>query len=289
VDWNDLKAFEAIAQAGSLTEAARRTGMSIATLSRRLEHLESKLSLRLVQRSPLGIDLTQDGRALFAATHETQNSVDAVLRLAQSLAAGEMRPPVRVSATETVITTMLAPNLHHLPQSGDAIAVDLIVSNENANLSKREADIAIRLARPAQETLLAKKIATISTSLYAAPAYVSAHEANLHSPKDQSFILYGDQFGEISEVAWARKHGLLGRAKMLSSSTLAMLEAVKCGSGIGLLPDYLAGAHDLQRVDFPAPPARSLWLVFHRTAKSDPRMQSVRRWIVESVKSRLVA
>ena len=289
MDWNDLKAFEAVAQAGSLTEAARRSGMSIATLSRRLDNLERTLGLKLVQRGAQGAELSPDGQALIGSTSEARNSVDAVLRLACALRAGNAQSPVRVSATETVITTLLAPNAallnHHT-------AIELIVSNKNANLYKREADIAVRLARPAQETLIARRLASVSTSLYVSAAYLNSRKPQSSNLGDQTFILYSDQFGEIPEVVWARKHGLADRASIFSSSTLAILNAVVAGTGIGLLPDYLAEERNLHRIDFPAPPPRPLWLVFHKDSKSDVRMRAVRQWIVECVRaktSRLVS
>ncbi|MEM8499708.1 MAG: LysR family transcriptional regulator [Pseudomonadota bacterium] len=284
MDWNDLKAFEAIAHAGSLTEAARTSGMSIATLSRRLDHLEETLELKLVMRSSVGIELTQNGKALFISTNQAQNAVGNVCRLAAALKAGEADMPVRISATETVITTLLSPNLSDLFRDDASTSVDFIVSNENVNLSKREADLAIRLASPVQETLITKRLATITTSLYASKDYFSDNQPSVDTMKNQRFVLYDDHFGDIPEVLWAREHGFPGRASMQSSSTLAMLEAVKQGIGVGLLPDFLARKHDLKRVDFPTPPARSLWLVLHRDVRKEPKVVKVRNWITESVR-----
>lgn len=288
MDWNDLKAYEAIARAGSLTEAARRSDMSIATLSRRLESLEHTIGIKLAIRSSSGIELTQDGRALYEATHLAQNAVDEAMRLGVALKSGEAELPVRVSATETVITTFLAPKLSTHFGRRKLPPVDFIVTTDNTNLAKKDADMAVRLAKPTHDTLVTRRIATVKTSLFASPAYLEANPVDRESLNNQRFIIYNDQFGEIPETMWARKHGFYEHAVMLSSSTLAMLEAVRAGVGIGLLPNYLAQKYGLVSIDYPAPPPRSLWLVFHRDTRADKRIKTVRDWIAEAIRSGVV-
>lgn len=289
MDWNDLKAFEAVARAGSLTLAAQRSDMSIATLSRRLERLETRLGLSLVIRTPAGMELTSHGRAVFEGVHDVNDAVDAVLRLSRSLKSGDAVLPVRISATETVITTILAPAMSALRARPCGPSIDFIVSNDNADLTRREAELAIRLAAPAQDTLVAKRLGMVATSLFASPAYMSAHKPSPSTLQAQTFILYDDQFGHIPETVWAARHGFAERAVMVSSSTLAMLEAVKGGIGIGLLPEYLANRHGLVRIDFPTPPARVLWLVFHKDVQAQPQIKAVRNWISESFRQALSA
>ena len=285
VDWNDLKAYEAIARAGSLTGAAHHSDMSIATLSRRLDSLERNVGIKLAIRSSSGIELTQNGRALFEATHLAQNAIDEAMRLGVALKSGEADLPVRVSATETVITTFLAPKLPAPSDDHKLPPVDFIVTTDNTNLAKKDADIAIRLAKPTQDTLITRRIATVKTSLFASPSYLEANPFDRESLNGHRFIIYNDQFGDIPETIWARKQGFYERAVMFSSSTLAMLEAVVAGSGIGLLPDYLAHKHNLVSIDYSTPPPRTLWLVFHRDTQADKRIKAVRDWIAETIRS----
>jgi DNA-binding transcriptional LysR family regulator len=289
MDWNDLKAFEAVARAGSLTLAAQRSDMSIATLSRRLEQLETSLGLRLVVRTPAGMELTSHGSSVFKGLHDVHDAVDAVLRLSRALKSGDADLPVRISATETVTTTILAPAINALRARPGAPSIDFIVSNENADLTRREAELAIRLAAPAQDTLVAKRLGIVATSLFASPAYMTAHNPSLSTLQAQTFILYDNQFGDIPETVWAAQHGFAERAAMVSSSTLAILEAVKTGMGIGLLPEYLARRHGLVRIDCPTPPARALWLVFHKDEQARPQIKAVRNWISESFRQALSA
>ena len=289
LDWNDLKAFEIVANGGSLTEAAKRSGTSVSTLSRRIDNLEKVLGLKLIVRSPSGISLTKDGNKLHQETERAHLAIDGVLRLAQALKEGRTTSPIRISTTETVITTLLAPELPKLYDFSAAPKVDFIVSNEIADLTKREADLAIRLARPQQNTLMAKKLGLVNTSLYATKEYLKKSPVVDESIGSHKLILYDNRFGDIPEVKWADQHNLNPSAVMYSSSTLAMLAAVSAGAGIGLLPDYLASERGLARIEFPAPPPRPLWLVFHRDSKQDPEIKSVRDWISNSVKSGLRA
>ncbi len=289
LDWNNLKAFEEVAAAGSLTEAARRSAMSIATLSRRVEQLEQTLDLQLVRRSATGIELTREGVVLLNSTQTAHAAVDEVVRLAKHLRAGHSELPVRVSATETVITTLLSPNLKQLAALAGAPKVDFRVSNEIANLSKQEADIALRLAAPKQDTLVAKRLGSISTSLYASSDYAVSRPFHLEQLAEHAFVLYNDRFGQIPEVSWAERHGLTRYAVLTSSSTLAMLEAVRSGVGLGLLPDYLAKESGLTKVAFSSPPPRPLWLVFHRDARRSKRHRAVRDWISHSVTLKIQA
>ncbi|MEM9396165.1 MAG: LysR family transcriptional regulator, partial [Pseudomonadota bacterium] len=175
MDWNNVKAFVAVVRAGSISEAARSAGMSIATLSRRIDQLEHATSLKLLLRSSSGVTVTQEGASFYRATRDAQTAMDTVQRVARSLKAREAELPVRVSATETVITTLLAPRLAALKSFEHAPRIDLLVSYENADLSKREADMAIRLAAPVQETLVARKLGTIHSQLYASNDYFARH------------------------------------------------------------------------------------------------------------------
>ncbi|MEM9317280.1 MAG: LysR family transcriptional regulator, partial [Pseudomonadota bacterium] len=215
-DWNDVKAFSEVAQAGSLTEAARRSGISIATLSRRLEQIERAMGLQLVRRSPAGAELTEDGKALLPAVQEAHDAMDTVLRLSRVLKDRETALPVRISATETVITTLLAPALKGLEVKRDRPAIDFVVSTENADLSKREAEMAIRLAAPALDTLHARRLGTVASSLYTAPKYPAVGSEDAQAFLSQDFVLYDERFGDIPEVIWARNQGIANRAVMLS-------------------------------------------------------------------------
>ena len=287
VDWNNVKAFVAVVRAGSISEAARSAGMSIATLSRRIDQLEHATSLKLLLRSSSGVTVTQEGASFYRATHDAQIAMDTVQRVARSLQAREAELPVRVSATETVITTLLAPRLAALKSLEHAPRIDLLVSYENADLSKREADMAIRLAEPVQETLVARKLGTIHSQLYASNDYFARRNPTTATLKQQEYLLLDDRYGDIPEVVWAREQGFTARALMLSSSTLALLEAAKRGQGIGLFPEYLARCHGLIRVDYPVSLVRPLWMVFHKSARNDPRIKQVRTWVASSVKAGL--
>ena len=148
MDNDDLRYLLAVAQLGSLSSAARRLDVSISTVARRLDALEAALKLRLVDRRINGVRLTPHGERIAAMAEPLVEQAARIKRTADALHGGDREQPVRVSATEFVVSDVLAPALPDLWQRGGQFPVLLISQAQIVSLASRDAEIAVRMARP---------------------------------------------------------------------------------------------------------------------------------------------
>ena len=184
LDWEDLRHFHALGRLGTLSAAARALGVEHATVARRVAHLEEKIGAKLVDRRGRRLSLTAKGQQI--ASIATRMSEDALTIERAALNADNRHAgTVRVSAPPALATALLAERLVRLRQRHPGIDVVVIGETRYASLGRREADIAVRMARPEQGDLTVTKIDEIGFSLYADPAYLAAtREA------DWSFVGY---------------------------------------------------------------------------------------------------
>jgi DNA-binding transcriptional LysR family regulator len=287
MDWQDLRVFSAAAQGRTLTEAGRRLGLAVATVARRIDALETSLGLRLFDRSPGGIALTTHGRALQARIPPAVAAIADIDRLAAALRAGAWPDPIRVSATEPVVADILAPALPALFARAPDIRLELSVQTEVVSLAAREADVAVRFARPTGDSLIVKRLPDIGFGLYAARSYLCGRRAADIELSRERVLGYDMTYGRVAEVAWMENAGLADALAARTPSTRALLEAVKAGAGIALLPRTMVrGAAELVELPPPLPlPRRGVWLVWHRDLVRARPLRLVRDWIVEAFRS----
>jgi DNA-binding transcriptional LysR family regulator len=284
VNWDDIRTFDAVASARTLTAAARRLNVSVATISRRLDSLESGLGLRLVDRTPEGIRLTADGAALVDCVKSAASAVDGLRRRADALKAGDMRP-IRVSATEPIAAELLAPALPDLIRRLPTIRVEIAVSAEVVSLASRGVDMALRLARPRGDSLLVQRLPPFNLGLYASRDYLGARRPDGLDLRASRLMTYDDTYGPIAEVAWVRDMGLADASRIRTSSTRALLTATLAGAGVGLLPEILARRYQtLVRIPTDIPiPERNIWLMSHKDLRRSPNHRIVRAWILRTL------
>jgi DNA-binding transcriptional LysR family regulator len=287
MQWDDLRCFIAVADAGTLSAAARRVGLSVATIGRRLDALEAALGLRLADRSPEGAALTGSGHRVLALAQAGADQLVQIERVAAALRRGEWSDPVRITATEPIVSEILAPALPALWRSDPRIRIELQSSTEVARLASREADIAIRLFEPKGDSLFIRKLPVLSMSVYASRLYLGGRAADEVDLGRERLLSFNDSYGRIPETTWIETLGLEGRVAFKTSSTRALLKAVSAGAGLALLPDLFA-----RRVPglVPIPmakalPSRTPWLVVHRDLRRARHLRPVRAWIVQSFKT----
>jgi len=288
LDWEAIRCFVAVARRGSLSEAADELGMSIPTISRRIDGLETQLALKLLQRGPRGARLTEAGHAILQVAEPGARQLSQIARRARALQEGPNLPAVRISATESVIADVLAPRLDRLRAQDPSISIDLEVSNDIANLNAGRTDVAIRMVRPAEETLMARRLPVIRLGLFASPDYLKGKDLDRLVLSDEHLVWLDRQYGEIAENIWLKAQGLEASIRFSSSSVRALLNAAVAGVGIAPLPAYAARKAGLMEVPHRAMPERQPWLVFHRDTKTNPRLQLVRDWIVTCFKEEIV-
>ncbi len=280
MDWNDLRIFCAVAESRTLGDAATRLRLSIATVARHLDSLEQDLGFKVTRRSPKGVELTIEGERVWERASKVEARMNDVDRLTTALRSDGRTMPVRVSATEPIISELLAPALQSL-MVAPHVRIDLVSTTEVVSLSAHEADIAVRFAKPIGDSLIVRSLPSLRFGLYASRAYLAGRDPAGLELKHERLIGFDGSYGRIAEVAWIEENGLAKALAVRTSSARAMARAVEAGVGIALLPRVFASTHDLIEIPSPSPiPKRPVWLVTHRDLQSVPAIKRVRSWIV---------
>ncbi|MGF1605549.1 MAG: LysR family transcriptional regulator [Rhodothalassiaceae bacterium] len=283
-DWDDLRHFLAVAETGSLSAAAKDLGTSQPTVGRRLDALETRLGAKLFARTAQGMALTETGTAVLDHARRVRDETAAIARAADKR---DGRPSgiVRVSTIESTgewVTRGLGAFRERYP----GIEVELVIEDQVADLSAREADIAIRLFRPQQNSLIARRLSTVLYSFYAAEGFL----ARYGRPRTVADMANFDFVGwyEAQTAPYKRE---TSRAQLpapettvvRTNSATTMIGAVREGVGIGRLPIVLAeGVEGLVRL-FPDLVCAELdiWLVAHADLRTTARIRALWDHIVE--------
>jgi DNA-binding transcriptional LysR family regulator len=263
-DWNDLRYFIAVTAAGSLSAAARGLGVEHTTVARRIEALEGVLGVRLFDRFARGWALTEAGQTLLPQAQRVEAEIHGLLR--QASGTGQEHGTVRISAPPAIAAQWIAPHLSALRERLPGIQIELGAEQAQVDLSRREADIAIRFRRPQIPDLAVRVIATVRYHLCATPAYLTSH-----SPEEWEFIGYDDSLNDAPQQEWL--DAIAGtRPFIIRSNDLNTIAfAARNNAGIAALPDFLAGGLIIDSV--PCPVQRKLWMVIHDDVRKSPRVR----------------
>ena len=278
LDWDDLRYFLAIARRHSLSAAARELRVTQSTMGRRLDGLESRLGVKLLKRTPNGYVLTSAGKRVLVNTERME--IEA-LSLERKVGGCDVRLDgnVRVTTVETLGATILTRLLAEFQRRLPGISLELVMDNRTLSLSKRDADIAVRLARPQQQDLIVKKVGNVAFALYASKAYLKQHGAPdfVAGCEGHSVIALHDEIPSFPDAQWLAK--LTSKAKIVlsSNSRYSHLEAAVEGAGMACLPRYLADRHKtLVRLKTPGgAPLREIWLAVHKDTRQTARVRAV--------------
>lgn len=279
LDWNDLRHVLAIHRKGTLARAARSLAIDPTTVGRRLAALEAQIGAKLFDRTPEGFVTTAAGRELLRHAERMEGEA---LALERSLAGRDQRAAgtVVVSATEMLATRFIAPHLGRFAKKNPDVVVLLQCTNRNVSLSRREADVALRLARPEEENVVVKKLTDIPLALYASPRYLEANGA----PEDpdetlagHAVLLFADVPPFAQENAWLVPRAEGARVPFRSDSVSSIYSAAVGGVGLALLPRAAAdGDPGLVRVPTRTAPApRVIWQAVHRDLVRNARVRVV--------------
>lgn len=274
-DWEDLRYFVAFSQEESLAKAARQLKVDHATVARRIASLEQSLELKLVDRRPRAYVLTADGERIAERGKRMQAESFAVERMSiagQEIVSGE----VVISAPPSMACNVIAPNLGKLRAQHPAVRIRLIADTRNVSLIRREADIAVRLSRPVEVDLVARKIAALPFSLYASPDYLASHV-----PEDYEFIGYDDSMDGTVQQTWLDAQADSRPVVFRSNSLDVQVAAARAGVGVAALPYFLGDWDDsLCAVEATgAPLTREVWLSIHNDLRHAPAIRSVMQFI----------
>ncbi len=254
MDWDKLRVFHAVAEAGSFTHAGDTLNLSQSAVSRQISALEEALQVPLFHRHARGLILTEQGESL----NRTVREVFAKLAMTEALLTeSKERPAGRLKITTTVGfgASWLAPRLHAFLETYPEVSVSLLLDDAELDLAMREADVAIRMHPPKQPDLVQRHLLTMHYHVCASPEYLKRHGVP-HRPEEldaHKLILFGQHHPPVSDINWladaGRRPGNPRRALLEVNNVHAKLLAIRSGLGIGALPDYVVNENpDLVRI-----------------------------------------
>lgn len=278
LDWSLTRSFLAVAEAGSLSAAARQLHLSQPTLGRHIADLEAALNLTLFTRQPRGLAPTEAALALMP---HARNMREAAAKLALAAAGQDENPAgsVRITASRIVAHHILPPMLARLRAAEPRLQIDLVASDDSENLLFREADIAVRMYRPNQLDLITAHLCDMPIGLYAANSYLSKHPAphSLDALRPQDFIGF-----DKSDLMLRMMHrlGLQARREdfaLRCDDQIVYWNLVRAGLGIGGMQTLIGDADpDVTRIARFVPlPALPVWLTAPEALRQSPRIRRV--------------
>jgi DNA-binding transcriptional LysR family regulator len=288
VDWDKIRIFLNVAEAGSFTKAGDDIGLSQSAVSRQISALERELKAPLFHRHARGLILTEQGDLLFRAARDMKMRLETTrARLVET----SERPSgdLKVTTTVGLGTAWLSQRVAEFLDMHPEVRIELILTNEELDLAMREADVAIRLRRPAQPDLIQRRLFTVHYHVFASAEYVKRFgEPKSIEDLDKHRIVSfgGDQPSYLMATHWLSTAGREGREPRSVHFTVnnisALQVAVETGAGIGILPDYAAnGNPQLVQVlrDIEMPNLES-YLVYAEEMRSVARVQAFRDFLV---------
>ncbi len=285
LDWNDLRYLLAVARGGTLAGAAKGLGVDDSTVSRRVARLEARLEARLFERAgdgrlrptPAGAEAVERAERMELEVEGLRDSVTG----ADTVCAGT----VRLTSVPLLVNRLLVPALPGLLDRHPALNLELVADPSDLSLRRREADMALRLARPRSggRSVLARRIGTLRYEVYAATSLPAAAEASL------PWVTYDEAFAHLPQARWIAADLECGgtAARFVVNDGEALVEAVAAGLGKSLLPHVVA-ARDPRLTALVAPDGnpvleRELWLLVHRELRGLARIDAAADWLCELV------
>lgn len=286
-NWNDLRAFLAVARTGRLSAAAARLDTDHTTVGRRLAALEARLGARLFDRTPGGHVPTPQGERLLP-TAEAMESL--AIRAAGELGDADrsLTGVVRIGAPEGFGSYVVAPLMTGLADRHPELEIQLVATPGLVNITKREADIAVTLSAPRAGRLAARRLTDYRLGLYASPDYLEARPS-IRRRADMNghrFVGYIDDLLHAPELDYMDAPDVEVVVRLQSSNLIAQLQACLAGAGLCVLPHFIAARTPglVQVLPEAVRLERSLWLVVHADLRRLARIRAVTAAIVEAVR-----
>ncbi len=291
IDWDKLRVFHAVADAGSFTHAGETLNLSQSAVSRQVSALEQSLGTPLFHRHARGLILTEQGETLY----DTAHNVFAQLAKVQSqLAENKERPQgaLKISSTVAFGSVFLASRMKEFVSRYPDIEVSLVLADTELDLSMRQADVAIRLTPPTQPDLVQRLLMTLHYRVYAAPEYLQ-HHGMPKNPRDldkHRIVVYGDDARPpAANLNWLlTEHAREGKPRkpvLRVNSIYGILRAVQSGLGVGALPEYMG--REIGNLVEVLPelqgPELNMYFVYPEELRDSARIVAFRDFLVEKL------
>ncbi len=280
--WDDYRFFLATSGAGSFTKAARNLGVTQPTLSRRIEHLEQQLGVRLFVRMNAGVALTPEGKSILPATREIENRILDIQR--NMLGSDErLNGTVRISVTDGLAAYWMTPAVTAFHDRHPEVLVEFNCSTEPADAAKMETELSIRFQKSQEADLIAVKLGTLHFVPWASTGYLERHglPRNPEDLLDHRLLDHSAYYHDDGD--WSNWFALARAANLIRyrcNSSAAMLSAIKNSAGIGLLPTYICEfAEGIVPIVSEVRTHSHIWLVYHSELRNTARVRVVIDWI----------
>ncbi|MGE0500078.1 MAG: LysR family transcriptional regulator [Rhizobiaceae bacterium] len=293
LDWDKLRVFHAAAEAGSFTHAAETLRLSQSAISRQVSALEHDVGVPLFHRHARGLVLTEQGEMLYRTAHDVLMKLEHIkarLTEQKDQPSGLLRVTTTVGLGAGWLTERIPEFLDLYPD----IQVQLILANEELDLTMRQADCAIRLRQPQQPDLIQRRLFTVHFHLYASPTYVNKHgrPASMAELKNHRIVTFGEPVPpHLSELNWLETVGDFEGGKRIATlqinDILSIKRAVQRGAGIAMLPDYLIEkeAGLLQLLPETEVPSFDTYFAYPEAMKNQAKLHAFRDFVLAKARS----
>lgn len=277
--WDDFRFFAELARTGSLSAAARRLKVDHSTVARRADHLERSLGVRLFDRLPRGWVLTPDGDQMAERVARLEEEIFEL----SSFARGRnttLGGTVRVSAPPAFAALFLMPRLGLLRERHPGIELELVGEMRVANLTRREADLALRIGRPEGASMVARRLPDFAYGLYGRRDYLEAV-----AEPDWTYLGHDESLEHSPPQQWLRRRAAGRPLAIRSNDITGLFTAVRAGLGVAVLSHYMAElAPELACVEEGDPMLRrELWLVVHADVRRSPAVRAVMDALIDII------
>lgn len=275
--WDDVRIFLAVARAGSLIAAGEQLALSPASVARHIEELERRLGVTLFLRSRNGYALSDTGLAVIGDAERAEGALAALWHGATG-AAASLAGTVRVAMPETFASDLLMPPLFGLLADHERLRLEIVTAVHVADLTRREADVALRLVRPSVGNLVVSRIGSMAVGLYASPRYLAHRWPGLEDGgRGHRVIGWDEKFRDLKAARWLSEQLPNADVALSTTSAAAQVAACETGMGIAALPRFLASARPgLVRVGGSQTCyAQDIWMVMHQDIAATARIRAV--------------
>lgn len=281
MNWDDIRIFLAVARNGSLTAAGIALTMSASSVSRHIDDLEHRLGATLFLRSQTGYVLSDVGLEILADAEQAETSLIDISRKASS-SAERLLGTVRVALPENFATYLILPEISQFIEKHPAISLEFVTNVSLTNLTRREADISLRLVRPETGNLVISRVAQMATALYASSEYLKQYPFDFKlKGKGHFAISWDEMYGHLQACTWLNNQLPLANITVKTTSLQSQLAACIGGAGLSILPCFMADfAPNLIRVVAPKEVfTQNIWLTMHHDISKLSRVRAVAQFL----------
>ena len=293
MDWDKLRIFHAVAEASSFTHAGDKLNLSQSAISRQISTLEQNLGVPLFHRHARGLIMTEQGETLYHTAHDVLLKLDAVqAKLKESTQ--HPKGPLKVTTTVGLGTSWLTTRIHEFIHMFPDVQLELLLTNEEVDLTMRQADCAIRLRQPKQSELIQRRLFTVHFHIYASPSYVKrrGQPKNIDDLDNHSIVTFGVETpAYLTEMNWLATVGRKANNPRTSvfqvNNLIAMRKVVEAGAGIALFPDYLIEDRSglMQLMQNSEVPSFDTYFCYPEEMRNSARLKAFRDFLVSKSRS----